>query len=192
MRGSRIALGGLMLIGAIGGANANECYRRVVEPAQYQTVAETVMVEPERQIPEYVPAVARRVAETVVIEPERTVTRVIPAVYQAVNETVMVRPATREWRTRNHYGEIVGCWVDVPAEYATRQRTVEVSPAREVEETIPAVTATRIRTEIVEPAQTVYRTIPARYATRQHVEMVAPASAHWAPASDYCERSTGY
>ena len=192
MRGSRIALGGLILIGAAGVANANECYRRVVEPAQYQTVAETVMVEPERQIPEYVPAVARRVAETVVVEPERTVTRVVPAVYEAVNETVLVRPATREWRVRNHYGEMIGCWVDVPAQYATRQRTVEVSPSRYVEETIPARYATRVRTEIVEPARTVYRTIPARYATRERVEMVAPASARWAPASGYCEHSTGY
>lgn len=187
MRGSVLALAGLVSVAAIASAQAgNECYRRVVEPPQYQTIEENVLLSPEREIPEYVPAVTRRVAETVVVEPERAFERVIPPVYGVQEETVLVRPASRQWVLKRHYGETIGCWVDTPAEYATRQRTVLLQPEHVVTDVVPAVTATRYRTEVVEPAGTVYRHLPARYGVRTHVEEVAPASAHWAPASDVC------
>lgn len=187
MRVTTLGIAGLVSLAAIASASANECYRRVVEPASYRTVQEDVLVSPERQVPEYIPAVTREVEETVVVRPQREVAHVIPAEYGVQEETVMVSPARREWRVRNHYGEMIGCWVDVPASYATRAHRVLVRPEQVVTETIPAVTATRARLEVVEPAHTVYHTIAARYATRERVELVAPASAHWAPASQYCE-----
>jgi len=183
------ALAGLVSLAALGSAQAgNECYRRVVTPATYRTVAETVLVEPERQVAEYVPAVTRSVEETVVLEPAREVTETIPAEYGVVEDTVLVSPARRVWQVSDHYGETVGCWVVIPATYAREAHRVVVHPAqyRTVEE--PAVTTTRTREEVVEPAHSVYHTIPARYAERERTVEVAPATAGWAPIGDICHQ----
>ncbi len=188
MRSVVYFLAGAASLGAVASAQAHQCYRRVVEPAQYRTVAEQVLISPEREVAEYVPAVTRQVEETVLVRPEQQVTRVIPAEYGYEDETVLVSPATREWRTREEDGQVIGCWVTVPPIYGRRTHRVVLRPAEEVTETIPAETATRLRTEIVEPAHTITHTIPARYATREREELVAPASARWAPIEQACER----
>jgi len=192
MRVSALGLAGLVLLATLTSALAgNECYRRVESPASYRTVAETVLVEPERQVAEYVPAVTQAVEQTVVVEPAREVTETIPAEYDVVEETVLVSPARRVWQVSDRGGETVGCWVTIPPCYAREARRVLVRPARYRTVVEPAVTATRLREEIVEPARTVYRTIPARYATRERTVQVAPATAGWAPIGYACHGGEG-
>ena len=189
MRVSALGLAGLVSLTTLTSAMAgNECYRRVESPASYRTVAETVLVEPERQVAEYVPAVTQAVEQTVVVEPAREVTETIPAQYDVVEETVLVSPARRVWQVSDRDGETVGCWVTIPPSYAREARRVLVRPARYRTVVEPAVTATRVREEIVEPAHRVYRTIPARYAERERTVQVAPATAGWAPIGDVCHR----
>ena len=178
---------GLVSLGAIASAEAHQCYRRVVEPAQYRTVAEPVLVSPEREVAELVPAVTREVEETVVVRPATQVTHVIPATYGYQSETVLVSPAHREWRTRDENGDVIGCWVTLPPVYGRVTHRVVVEPARAVTETVPGETATRLRTEVVEPAHTVTHTIPAEYSTREREVLVAPPGARWAPIDENCE-----
>ncbi len=167
-------------------AQAHQCYRRVIDPPRYATVEEQVLVSPGREVVDYTPAVTRQVEETVVVRPEQTVGRVIPAQYVYQSQTVEVSPAHREWRTRDENGDVIGCWITVPARLGLITRRVEIAPAREVSETIPAETATRRRIETVEPAHAVTRLIPAQYATRERLALAAPGGAHWAPI-DACE-----
>ena len=187
MRVSALGLAGLVSLASFASAHAgNECYRRVAAPATYRTVAEPVLVEPERQVAEYVPAVTQAVEQTVVVEPAREVTETIPPEYGVVEETVMVSPARRVWQVSDRYGETVGCWVTIPPCYARQARRVLVRPAQYRTVVVPAVTETRLRQEIVEPAHTVYRTIPARYAQRERTVEVTPATAGWEPIGDVC------
>ena len=186
MRKLALAGAALVLTSAVS-AQAHQCYRRVVEPPRYSTVEEQVMVAPEREVAEYVPAVTRTVEETVVVRPERTIAHYIPAEYALEEQTVEVAPAHREWRTRDEGGEVIGCWVNVPAQYGRVARRVMVSPARAVEETIPAETATRLRTEVVEPAHTVSRVIPARYGVRTREVMTSQGGAYWSRIEQTCD-----
>jgi hypothetical protein len=189
MRVSALGLAGLVSLATMTSALAgNECYRRVVSPASYRTLAETVLVEPERQVAEYVPAVTQAVEQRVVIEPAREVTETIPAQYDVVEETVLVSPARRVWQVSDRYGETVGCWVTIPPCYARQARRVLVRPAQYRTVVEPAVTETRLREEVVEPAHTVYRTLPARYAERERTVQVAPATEGWAPIGDVCNQ----
>ncbi len=185
MRYLAIAGAGLFAWSSVG-AEAHQCFRRVIEPPQFTFVSENVLVTPARDVTEYVPAVTRPVAETVVIRPEQSVTRIIPAEYAYQDETVEVSPAHREWRIRDENGDLIGCWVNVPAQYGRVSRRVLVAPERAVSETIPEETAVRMHTEVVEPAQTITHTIPARYVTRERQVLASPGGAHWSPI-DECD-----
>ena len=168
-------------------AQAQQCYRRVIDPPRYSAVVERVLVAPAREAREYVPAVMRAVPRTLVVRPERTVERLVRAQYALRADTIEVSPAHREWRTRDEGGDVIGCWVNVPARFARVARRVLVAPAHVVSQTIPEVTATRLVTEVVEPAHVVVHDIPARYATRRRPVLVSPGGAHWAPL-DSCAR----
>jgi hypothetical protein len=170
-----------------GGAQAQQCYRRVVDPPQYAAVVERVLVAPAHEARQFVPAVTREVPRTVVVRPERTVEHVVPARYALRAVAVEASPAHREWRTRDEGGDIIGCWVHVPARYARAVRRVLVAPAHVASQTIPAATATRLVAEVVEPAHVVVRDVPAQYAARRRLAMVSRGGAHWA-ALDSCVR----
>ncbi|MCA0422926.1 MAG: hypothetical protein LCH61_06315, partial [Proteobacteria bacterium] len=137
------ALGGLSVLALSGSAAAGDycganCYRKVVTPPQYATVAETVQVRPAAVARRVQPAEYGTVHEQVVVRPARTVARVSPARYGTVAETVMVSPGGKRWQvTRDAYGNEIGCWVNTPAQYATRYRTVMVQPETVSQETIP-------------------------------------------------------
>jgi hypothetical protein len=204
------------------------CYQKIVTPPVYRSVNETVMVRPAQTIAHQTPAQFQTMHERVVVRPAQTYAREIPPQMGVVNETIMVRPAQtiarqtpaqmgsvaeqvmvsparKEWQvTVDAHGRKIGCWVNIPAQYAvqhrtvvvrpaqvhhevipaayeTRSRQVGVRPAQVVHETTPAVYGTQARTVMVRPAQVHHQVIPAAYATRQRVEMVAPASASWQP-----------
>ncbi len=186
MRPMALGLASLVSLVTIANAEAGECYRRVVDPAQYQTVEEQVLISPERAVPEYVPAVVREVEESYVVRPEHEVSRTIAAEYGYEDETVLVSPPHRVWELRDVHGEEVGCWVTFPAAYSRRTHRVLLQPEREVTQTIPAVTETRVRTVVIEPARNYERLIPARYGVRERTQLVSQGGAHWAPASDVC------
>lgn len=113
------------------GCGGAECYRHVSTPPIYGAVSERVLVRP---------------AETVY--------RTAPAIYETVSEQVLVAPGGRVWQTqRDAYGSLVGCWVDVPPQYATRHRRVLVQPAQSIPELIPAEYASVQRRVLVEPAR---------------------------------------
>ena len=167
---------------ALAGCHGSACFRQVVTPPVYGTENHEVMVEPERHLARRIPAEYQAVEQTVTIRPARQVRRVIPAEYQTVDETVVVSPGGRRWQvTQDEDGRTVGCWVDVPAQYATRRRTVEVRSAETVFETIPAVLGTRQGVVMTKAAGIDVEVVPARYETMSRQVEVEPARVSWQP-----------
>jgi hypothetical protein len=140
-------LGALASAGAAqAGGCGGECYRETVLPPVYGTVSERVLVRP-----------------------SRTYDIVTPAEYRTVSETVEVSPARREWQVSyDRWGARVGCWVDVPARYAVRQRTVMVRPATSTPYTQYPVYGTRDHTVLVEPARRAW--VPAGHGAPRYAE----------------------
>ncbi len=179
-----IALSALGAASALAGGNCqgSHCYRLVTTPAEYGTVSEQVMVSPERRIPRYVPGVYDTVHEKVMVRPERAIAHHVPAQVQTVAEKVMVAPARKVWQvTRGPHGEPIGCWVEIPAQYAVQHRQVVVREASVRHEVIPAEYAVRARKVMVSPPQTTHEVIPAQYQTVHRQVVVRPSSQHWQP-----------
>lgn len=136
---------GLMALGSsgalAGGPGCETCYRHVVQPPVYGTVQERVLVRAPRTYEETLPGEYRTVAETVLVSPERKV-----------------------WQVgRDAYGQTIGCWVTVPAQYAVRHRTVMVRAPQVVQHTVPAVFGVQNRTVLVQPARSGWQPIHAGY-----------------------------
>ncbi|CAO4140435.1 hypothetical protein LPLAFNJD_LOCUS689 [Methylorubrum aminovorans] len=127
-----VSVAALAVPAQAGGACVSaECYRRVVTPPVYDTVAERVLVQP-----------------------PRTVYRTTPPVYDTVSERVLVAPGGRRWETRiDAYGQLVGCWVTTPPRYAVQTRRVLVRPPEAIPHTLPPVYATTQRRVLVQPAR---------------------------------------
>jgi hypothetical protein len=145
---ARLAVISAALVGATllapaamaGGCGGAECYRHVSTPPVYGSVSERVLVRP-----------------------ASTVYRHTPPIYETVSEQVLVAPGGRVWQTkRDHYGQLVGCWVDIPPRFSVRHRRVLVEPGRAIPETIPA-----------------------EYASVHRRVLVAPARAGWVPAGGH-------
>jgi len=164
-----------------GGCTASSCYKLVSKPPVYGTVDESYVVRPERTFSKIVPAQYETVTETVVLQPERRVARHIPAQYTTVSEKVVIAPAGRRWEvTRDAHGRTTGCWVDTPAQYGYRQRSVEIAPASVTYDVVPAVYGQQSRRVMVSATRVVHETVPAAYATRQRQVMVSPGGQYWA------------
>jgi hypothetical protein len=179
------------MIGATGAAagECRDCYRKVVTPPAYATVSEPVMVRAPQTYYRQVPPVYGTVAETVLVAPERTIAHRSPATYRRVAETVQVSPAGKVWQVRrDRHGREIGCWVKVPARFATQYRSVMVEPGSVRYETIPAQYATRQRTVLVRQRYVQRELAPAVYASRQRTVMVAPATASWQPIGHHRHR----
>ena len=181
------SLAAVALLASLGAAQAGgqgcaTCYEKVVHPPQYATRSETVMVRPQRTVAHTTPGEYATVHEKVMVRPARTYAREIPAEVGVVAEKVMVAPPRREWQvTVDAYGRKIGCWVEVPAQYAVQHRHVVVRPAQIVHETLPAEYGVQARQVMVRPPQVHHEVIPAEYATQHRIEMVAPAAASWQP-----------
>lgn len=177
----------ILLLGAgaaeAGGCRGSACYNLVNSPPVYGTVDETYQVRPAQVQRRVVPAEYDTVTDTVMIAPARQIPHHRAAVYDTVTEKVLISPATRRWEvTRDAWGNTVGCWVDVPAQYGYQSRRVEVSPATVDYETVPAVYTQRQRRVMVRPTEVVREEIPAVYATRQRQVLVSPGSQYWSRA----------
>lgn len=163
-------------------SNGSACYQQVVNPAVYATHETNVLVSPARRITHRTAAQYQTVQETVVLRPARIIARYVPATYSTVAETVMIAPAGRHWQVSTDvHGRTVGCWVNAPATYSTRNRQVQVKAANTIHETVAAVHTTRNRTQLVRPAGVSYETMPAQYRTVARQVMVQPASSSWTP-----------
>lgn len=166
-----------------GGCRGSACYNLVNTPPVYGTVDETYQVRPAQVQRRVVPAEYESVTDTVMIAPERRIARPRAAVYDTVTEKVLIAPATRRWEvSRDAWGNTVGCWVDVPAQYGYQSRRVEVSPASVDYEIVPAVYTQRQRKVMVRPTEVVREEIPAVYETRQRQVLVSPGSQYWSRA----------
>lgn len=158
------------------------CYRLVKKPAVYRTVSKTYLARPAQTQSRLIPAQYGYVTETLMVQPAQTIPHYRDATYTSVSEKVMISPPTRRWEvSRDMFGNAVGCWVDVPAQFGYRQRTVEVSPATVEYENVPAVYVPRQRQVMVRPTQVVRETIPPVYKTVQRQELVSPGAAFWEP-----------
>ena len=127
-----LAAAALSSSGAFAGAPgcpSGGCYQHVSTPPVYGTVPETVMVSP-----------------------PTSVARELPPQYAMVAEKVLVSPGGKRWEvTRDAYGNMIGCWVYDPPRYAVEHRRVMVRAPHVVHERVPAVYATRERTVMVSP-----------------------------------------
>jgi hypothetical protein len=106
--------------------------------------------------PEYVSErrVAARYAtieEPVRVRSARTVLRTIPAVTRTVYEKIRVNDGGYIWEWRTIDGRRVLCKVKQPAHWRSVPRTVVVTPARTVRETLPEEWGSRTRTVLVTP-----------------------------------------
>jgi hypothetical protein len=164
------------------GAPCRNCFEKVDHPPVYRNVEEKVKIRPAQTVSRIIPAEYGVVYETVVVRPAYTVIREIPAKLGTVAEQVMVSPPRKEWQvTVDANGRQIGCWVQMPAVYAVRHRTVVVTSARFDQETVPAVYETRARRVLISPQQVQKEVIPAQYATQVRTELVQPASSSWQP-----------
>lgn len=186
-------------------AKPGECYARVwVEPA-YQTVTERVLLKPETErfeiVParyetvsesvllkeastelEVVPAVYEWVEESVLVKPESKKLVEVPAVYETVTERVLVKPATTVWKKGQgpiqKIDEATGeimCLVEVPAEYKTVTKQVLKTPATTREVVVPAEYSTVRKRVMKTPPTTREIAIPAEYNTITVTKQVQPA-----------------
>ena len=177
----------VLLLGAgaaeAGGCRGSACYNLVNTPPVYGTIDETYQVQPSQVQRRVIPAEYETVTDNVMIAPARQIPHHRAAVYETVTEKGLISPATRRWEvTRDAWGNTVGCWVDVPAQYGYQSRRVEVSPATVEYKTVPAVYTQRQRKVMVRATQVVREEIPAVYTTRQRQVLVSPGSQYWSRA----------
>lgn len=153
-----------------------------VIPATYKKVQEKVLVKEASERIEVIPATYKKVTERIVVTPAKTRLVSVPATYQTTTERVKIRDAYTAWKPggsviavganalggtilqnrRSSTGEVL-CLVEIPAEYKTVKRRVEVTAARTQEKVTPAVYKTVTKRVIESAASTRKIAIPAVY-----------------------------
>lgn len=153
-------------------AKPGECYTRVFVPATYEQVTERVLHKAATSTVKTIPAEHEWVEERVLVEPASYRLETVPAKYEWQEERILVREAHTVWkqgrgpveRVDATTGEIM-CLVEVPAEYKTIRKQVEVAPATTKRVEIPAKYETvKVRRQVAE-AREVRTEVPAEYQT---------------------------
>ena len=154
----------------------SSCYTLVQTPPVYGSVAETYVARPEQVQAQVIPAEYDTVTEKVMVHPARQIAHHRPAQYGVVSEKVMLSPGGKRWEvSRDAHGRMVGCWVETPAQYGYRQRTVEIAPASVYYEIVPPVySPSPAQGDDAAPTQVVRHTIPAVYETRHRKVLLQP------------------
>jgi len=80
-------------------AKPGECYAKVVQPAEYDTVEEQVLVKEPSEAISIVPAEYDTVKAEVEVVPETHKLIPVPATYKEKVETIIVKPSIRLWKT---------------------------------------------------------------------------------------------
>lgn len=152
-----------------------------VVPAKYEMVEEQVLVKEASEEAVLVPAKYTYVTETVTVrEPSEEIVTV-PAKYETQTEQVLVKAAYTTWkkgrgpieRIDNSTGEIM-CLIEVPAEYKTVTKRVQVAPPTTKKVSIPGETKEVKKRVMSEPPKLVKKEIPAEYKTVKVRKMVTP------------------
>lgn len=162
---------------------ASEATEKVeIIPARYETATEQVLVEAASERIEVIPAEYGWVEEQVLVKAASTRLEQVPAKYEWVEEQVLVKPAHTTWKkgegpiqkVDSATGEIM-CLVEVPAEYKTVRRKVQVAPPSTREIAIPAEYKTVRKQVVTKPATTRTVAIPAKYRTVKVTRLAEPA-----------------
>lgn len=174
------------------GGPCPDCYVKQVTPALNHYAPTDLVVRKGRRVVRHERARYQTVVENVEIEPERVVARHVPAVIETRHERVMTAPARREWRyQRDARGRDVLCEIDVPAQFTTIARQVEVAPASVQQVTLPARHRQRTKRVLVAPAREIVSQTPAETHSITVLTPYAPRSERWVPSThaDYLPRS---
>lgn len=131
---------------------------------------------------EVIPAKYGWVEEQVLVKAASSRLEQVPAQYEWQEEQILVKPAHTVWKAGkgpiqkvdSATGEIM-CLVDVPAEYKTVRRKVQLAPPTTREIAIPAEYKTVKRQVVTTPASTRTIEVPAKYKTVQVRKLVEPA-----------------
>jgi len=170
----------------LAGAQAGECYSKVLTPAQYETVSETVTKAEASEKLTVIPAKYEMTEETIVVKPAGKRLIKVPAQYGYVSEKILEKPAHTVWKKGkgpitkldNATGEIL-CKVEVPAKYSVVRKRVLKSKATVKEVAIPAEYKTiRVR-KLVQDARAVRTAIPAEYQTVNRRKLVKESHLGW-------------
>jgi len=167
-----------------------KCYQKVVQPAQYRSVSEKVLVKPEgfkvKTIPAkfamaddsvvvqeaveksiVVPATYKWIKEKVKVEDEKRILNPIPARYKTVAKKIQTKPEGYAWVKGSGPVQKVDsstgeimCYKKVPAQYKTVQERVLVSEASVDEKIIPARYSFVKKKVLDQPERIVKKQIP--------------------------------
>lgn len=153
-----------------------------VIPASYKTGSKRILVKEASDRIETVPATYKTVTERVMVKPSTTKLQQIPAVYGTVTERVLEKAAHTVWKKGT--GPIqkidaqsgeIMCLVEMPASYKTIQKRVLKTPASTRTITIPAEYRTVEKRVVATPASTRKVAIPAQYKTIDTTEVASAA-----------------
>lgn len=183
---------------------ATEASEKVrVIPATFKTVKEQVVASEASTRLEVIPATYKTVTERVLVKPASKRVSTVPATYKTVTERIKVRDAYTAWKPggkviaagsnalggtilqnrTSSTGEVM-CLVEIPAEYRTVSKRVQVSPAQTRETEVPAVYKTVKRRVVDRPAATREVAIPAKYNTITKTVEATPASVQRTPVPE--------
>ena len=132
-------------------------------PKTYETVTDTVIVQPQYIAPDgsIVPAVTEELSRRVVKTPASSQERVIPAITKEVTRRVVKTPATLVERV-------------VPYEKKDGKTRVVKTPARTVERVVPNISKQETRRRVKQPASTQEKVIPGVTKEVQVKKLVRP------------------
>lgn len=175
---------------------AAEATERVnVVPATFKQVQERILVSEASTRLEVIPATYKTVEERILVKPASKRVETVPAKYKTVTERIKVRDAYTAWKPGGQViavgsnalggtilqnrtsstGEVM-CLVEIPAEYRTVSKRVQVAPAGTREVTIPAKYRTVTKRVVDQPSRTREVVIPAKYRTITKTVEATPAS----------------
>jgi hypothetical protein len=154
------------------GAQAGQCFSRVLYPPSYKEEQAQVVVRPAYEKITYTDPVYEDAQQQVLVRPAYTRVVEVPALYDTFYEQVMEKPAGKVWkkgrgsveRVDPATGEIY-CLVDEPPVYRTVEKKVLKRPAGTRTEEVPAEYTTQTVRKLVKPPQEVREQVPAEYAT---------------------------
>ncbi len=190
-----------------------QCFAKVIIPAKFKTVTETMQASPESTRLSTVPAKYGYETKKVLVKEASETLMTIPAKYKTVSKKVLVSPETTEWKrgdngrgtsgvaysngstTLNRVsngtsGNEALCLVKKPAVYKTVYEKVEVEPARTVSKPIPAVYKTVRVQRMLEPPRTVEHRIPAKFQKLTKRVKVSDSRTEWAQI--ICKTNANY
>ncbi|HRI00934.1 MAG TPA: peptidoglycan-binding protein [Saprospiraceae bacterium] len=162
-----------------------ETKKLVKVPAKYDVQTERILVKEASSTFRTIPATYKTESEQILVEPEKKVVKTVPAKYKTESRRILVSEAHGEWvkkkkapncLSQNPEDCYIVCYEEIPAKYRTETTTVEVEPARTIEETIPARYKTVSKRVVDQPARTEEVPIPAVYQTVSKRVMVEPES----------------